>query len=60
MGVTAARPFVPTSDRSSSLEIKNQNDYAICSAQWVNSNDSVGQFYMGCDKIVVDLPVPEI
>lgn len=58
MGATATRPFVPTRSRSSGLEIKNLNDYAICGKQWIASKNVNGVYNEGCALLKVDLPVP--
>jgi len=58
MGVVASRPFVSTKDRYSSFDIENLNNYAVCAAMWVNNNEEMGVYNVGCTSIQVDLPVP--
>lgn len=60
MGVTATRPFKPTSSRVSGFTIENLNNYVICGKQWVASKDVNGVYNEGCAVLRVNLPVPEI
>ena len=60
MGLTAVRPFKSTDERTSALNILNQNDYVICGKQWVAEDDVNGVYNEGCARLVVDLPVPVI
>lgn len=59
MGVNAVRPFVPTADKISSLEIKNLEQYAICATTWI-ANKNVNVLHnKGCSELQVDLPIPD-
>jgi len=59
MGVNAVRPFVPTTDKTSSFEIKNLEEYAICAITWIANKKVNVQHSKGCSKLQVDLPVPD-
>jgi hypothetical protein len=59
MGITAERPLIPTEDRFSNIELKNQESYLTC----VHSVVKRQKFFVGwsvaaCDFMYIDIPVP--
>ena len=61
MGLKAKRPFDPTSDRYSSIKIKNGQTENICATYFLSRDQEWGAKGFACANILIEHPIkPEI